>query len=317
MLTYVLFAIGFLLLIKSADFLVEGSAAIAKRLKISNIVIGLTVVAFGTSTPELVVSVTASIQGNTEIAIGNILGSNIANILLILGVSAMIYPLTTKKNTTWKEIPLSLLAAILVGIMANDILIDKENLSRLTRSDGLVLLSFFIVFLYYIIGIAKMSDEEETKVKTHNLLLSTLFIIVGLGGLVLGGKWIVDGAVAIATNLNISESLIGLTIVAVGTSLPELATSAVAAYKKQNDIAIGNIVGSNIFNIFWILGISAIINPLPFQERSNIDILMTIVASLILFTVIFIGKKHLIERWQGALMVLIYIAYVLFLIFNQ
>ena len=315
MLTYILFVVGFVLLISGANLLVEGSASIAKKLNISSIVIGLTIVAFGTSAPELIVNIFASVQGNTEIAIGNILGSNIVNILLILGISAIIYPLATKENTVWKEIPLSLLAAILVGVMVNDLLIDGGTFSGLTRIDGIVLIAFFIIFLYYTFGISKVSGENtDLEIKDMSYMKSSLYIVGGLLGLVFGGKWIVDGAIKIAEGFNVSQSLIGLTVVAIGTSLPELATSAVAAYKKQSDIAIGNVVGSNIFNIFWILGFSAVINPLPFSKDSAIDIIMTILASLILFLIMFIGKKHTVERWQGVIMILIYIGYVAYLI---
>ncbi len=315
MLTYILFIIGFVLLIKGADMLVEGASSIAKKINISAIVIGLTIVAFGTSSPELIVNIFASTSGNPDIAIGNILGSNIANILLILGLSSIIYPLVVKRNTVWKEIPLSLLAAVILGVMANDALIDGEGFSGLTRIDGIVLIAFFIIFLYYTFDIAKISGESGyTDIKQFSYLKSSLYIIVGMVGLTLGGKWIVDGAVKIAELFNVSQSLIGLTIVALGTSLPELATSAIAAYRKQTDIAIGNAVGSNIFNIFWILGVSSIIRPLPFNPYSEVDIIMTIFASLLLFSIMFIGKKHTMERWQGVLMILIYIGYIVFLI---
>ena len=315
MLIYILFVVGFVLLISGANLLVEGSASIAKKLNISSIVIGLTIVAFGTSAPELIVNIFASVQGNTEIAIGNILGSNIVNILLILGVSSIIYPLATKENTVWKEIPLSLLAAILLGVMVNDTLIDGGTFSGLTRIDGIVFIAFFIIFLYYTFGISKVSGENtDLEIKEMSYMKSSLYIVGGLLGLVFGGKWIVDGAIKIAEGFNVSQSLIGLTVVAIGTSLPELATSAVAAYKKQSDIAIGNVVGSNIFNIFWILGLSAVINPLPFSKDSAMHIIMTILASLILFLIMFIGKKHTVERWQGVIMILIYIGYVAYLI---
>ncbi|MDP4810010.1 MAG: calcium/sodium antiporter [Saprospiraceae bacterium] len=315
MLTYILFVIGFVLLISGANILVEGSASIAKKLNISSIVIGLTIVAFGTSAPEFIVNIFASVQGNTDIAIGNIIGSNISNILLILGVSSIIYPLATQENTVWKEIPLSLLAAILLGVMVNDTLIDGGTFSGLTRIDGIVFLSFFIIFLYYTFGISKVSGENtDLEIKEMSYMKSSFYVAGGLLGLVFGGKWIVDGAIKIAEGFNVSQSLIGLTVVAIGTSLPELATSAVAAYKKQSDIAIGNVVGSNIFNIFWILGFSSVINPLPFSKDSVIDIIMTIVASLILFLIMFIGKKHTVERWQGVIMILIYIGYVAYLI---
>ncbi len=316
MVTYFLFAIGFVLLIKGADLLVEGASSIAKKLKISSIVIGLTIVAFGTSAPEFIVNIFAAAKGNTEIAIGNILGSNIANIFLILGISAMIYPLLAKKNTVLKEIPLSLLAAVVIGLMANDALIDGQGFSAITRIDGFILLGFFAIFLYYTFGITKSSDDlaEPEQIKILTYTKSILFILGGLLGLVLGGKWIVDGAIKIAEIFGVSQSLIGLTVVAVGTSLPELATSAMAAYRKQSDIAIGNVVGSNIFNIFWILGFSAVIRPLPFNPASNRDILMAILASLVLFLVMFVGKKRVVERWQGALMVFIYVGYVAFLV---
>lgn len=319
MLTYVLFVVGFYLLIKGADLLVDGAASIAQRLKISSIVIGLTIVAFGTSAPELVVNILASFKGNTDIAIGNILGSNIANILLILGISAMIYPLKTKKNTVWKEIPLSLVAAVLLGFMANDLRIDGVAYSGLTRTDGIALISFFVIFIYYTFGIAKVKDnfDAEVEIKNYSRLKATIFIIVGIVGLVIGGKWIVDGATKIAELLNVSQSLIGLTVVAVGTSLPELAISAVAAYKKHTDIAIGNIVGSNIFNIFWILGISSVIRPLPFDTTFDFDIVVMILASAILFFIMFIGKKHTITKWEGFMMVSLYVFYLAFLVGKQ
>ncbi len=319
MITYILFVIGFFLLIKGAGLLVDGSASIAKKLKISSIVIGLTIVAFGTSAPEFIVNIFASAQGSSELAIGNILGSNIANILLILGISAIIYPIVAKKNTVLKEIPLSLLAIILVGVMANDRIIDGNGFSGLTRIDGIVLLSLLIIFLYYTFGITKSKSDipDDGKIEVFSYFKAIMFIIIGLAGLTLGGKWIVDGAIKIAQIFNISQSLIGLTIVAIGTSLPELATSAVAAYKKQSDIAIGNVVGSNILNIFWILGLSAVIRPLPFNTSSNIDILMTIFASLILFLAMFVGKKLVIQRWQGILMITAYVGYIVFLIMTK
>lgn len=308
----ILFIIGLIFVIKGADFLVNGASSLAKKLKVSELAIGLTVVAFGTSMPELTVNIFASLNGATEIAIGNILGSNISNILLILGISAMIYPLKVSKGTVWKEIPLSFLAALVLGLMANDFLIDQSSSSALTRIDGLILISFFIIFIYYTFSIAKVSTGNESvgNLKERSLGKSLGFILLGLALLVLGGKWIVDSATALAIFFGVSSSLIGLTVVAVGTSLPELATSAVAAYQKKADIAIGNVVGSNIFNIFWILGISSIIRPLPFQLSSNFDIGMVIFASFLLFIFMFVGKKHTLNRWQGLVFLLIYILYV-------
>ena len=319
MLTYILFVIGFFVLVKGADFLVTGASRIAKILKVSDLVIGLTVVAFGTSFPELFVNIFASMGGSSGIAVGNVLGSNIFNILLILGISAAIFPLKVGQGTIWKEIPLTLLAAILVGILANDKIIDGSANSALTRIDGLVLLSFFVIFLYYIFGIIKPSDIfDVTKPAEEHSLKSSIFLIAGgLLCLVLGSRWVVGGAVKLALSFGISESVIGLTIVAAGTSFPELATSAVAAYKKNADIAVGNIVGSNIFNIFFILGISSVVKPLPFQPKDNRDIAVTIISSLLLFLCMFSGKKRLIDRWEGIVFVLIYIAYVTFLVLQK
>lgn len=310
--TYVLFLVGFVFLIKGAGFLVDGASSLAKKLRVSNLVIGLTIVAFGTSAPELFVNLYASFKGATDIAIGNIVGSNIVNILFILGISAIIFPLKVSSSTVWKEIPLSLLAAVLVLVMANDKLVDELGFNSLTRSDGLALIAFFIIFLYYTFGIAKIENgEQETDtVKLYSTWKSVGLIVLGLAGLVLGGQWIVSGAVEIANYFGMSDALIGLTIVAVGTSLPELATSAVAAYKKNSDIAVGNIVGSNIFNIFWILGVSGLISPLAFKPELNFDLLVLVGTSVLLFVWMFLGKKHTLEKWQGAVFILLYIAYI-------
>ena len=317
MLTYILFVVGLLLLIKGADFLVDGAASIARSLNMSDLVIGLTVVAFGTSTPELFVNIVASAKGNSAIAIGNVLGSNIANIFLILGISSVIYPLSVTKGTVWKEIPFSLLAAIVLLFMANDQIIDNAGASGLTRIDGLIFLSFFMIFIYYTYSIAARVEGMEAHVpaKPHGWPRSLLLVISGLVGLMIGGKWVVDGAIVLATKLGMSESLVGLTIVAVGTSLPELATSAVAAYKKNLEIAVGNVVGSNIFNIFFVLGISATIKPLPFQTKNNIDIGAVILASLMLFLFMFTGKKRSLDRWEGIVFMLFYTVYISLLIF--
>lgn len=314
-LPYVLLVLGFAILIKGADLLVDGASSIAKKLKISALVIGLTIVAFGTSAPELIVNIMASAKGNAEIAVGNIVGSNTANILLILGVAAIIFPLRVRKSTTWKEIPFAMLAVAVLFLVANDTLIDKVPPSILTRIDALVLLSFFGIFMYYTIGMAKeQSQEDSTKIKTLSIRISILFIVLGLAGLVLGGKWVVDGAVHMAKTFGLSESLIGLTVVAIGTSLPEFATSAVAAYKKQSDIAVGNVVGSNIFNIFFILGISGIISPIPFSAAMNMDILVCVIATFLLFLSVFVGNRHQIDRWQGMLFFLFYAGYIGYLI---
>lgn len=310
--TYFLLLLGFVFLIKGAGFLVDGASSLAKKLNISNLVIGLTIVAFGTSAPELFVNLFASFNGNTDIAIGNIVGSNIVNILLILGIASIIYPLKVGKGTVWKEIPMSFLAVILILVMANDMIVDGVGFNSLTRSDGLALIAFFIIFLYYTFGIAKNNaeDAEQSAPKEFSSWASVGFILLGCIGLVVGGQWIVNGATAIATSFGLSDALIGLTIVAIGTSLPELATSAVAAYKKNSDIAVGNVVGSNIFNVFWILGLSSIIKPLPFRPELNFDLWAVVGASMLLFIWMFLGKRHVLERWQGVIFVLMYIAYV-------
>jgi len=310
-LPYLFLVAGFLLLIKGADLLVNGASFLGRRMGVSDLVIGLTVVAFGTSSPELFVTLIASAKGNTEIAIGNILGSNIANLFLILGVSSLIYPLSVGKGTVWKEIPLSLLAACLLGVLANDKWIDGADLSALTRIDGLALLAFFIVFLYYSVSIAQEIHGMEDQIPQESMgtKKATLFVVLGLGGLALGGDWIVRGAVHAAKSLGMSESLVGLTIVAVGTSLPELATSAMAAYRKNVEIAVGNVVGSNIFNIFFVLALSSLIRPLPFQHRNNLDVGVVILGSLFLFFAMFTGRKRTLDRWEGAVLLVVYAAY--------
>lgn len=314
MLTYLLFIIGFMILIKGADILIDGASTIARKFHISDIVVGLTIVAFGTSAPELVVNIFASYQGNAELAIANVLGSNIANTLVAIGLAVIISPLIIKRNTVIIEIPLCLLAAIVVGVLANDAFITQAETSSLSRIDGLVLLCFFIIFFCYTLSIAKTKHETiETTEKKLSMPRSIVYILVGLVGLTLGGNWIVAGAVKLAMALGMSQALIGLTIVAVGTSLPEIVTSVVSAYKGKKDIAIGNAVGSNIFNIFWVLAISATIRPLPFDTKINSDILVNILASLLLFLFLFIrNKKHVLRRAHGVIFLILYVGYIVY-----
>lgn len=316
MLMYILFVVGFIILIKGADLMVEGASSIAARFNFPSLVIGLTIVAFGTSAPELFVNLMASFNGNTDIAIGNVLGSNIANVLLILGIAAVIFPLSVQSSTVWKEIPFSLLAAVVLWLLVNDALLDGAANNFISRSDGFILLGFFSIFMVYVFEITRKhkSAEHEGDIKKLNLVRSLIYILLGFVGLVFGGKWIVEGAVHIAGLLGVSESLIGLTVVAVGTSLPELATSAVAAYRRNVDIAIGNVVGSNIFNIFFVLAISSSIKPLPFNAGSNFDIYVVILASALLFLFMFAGKRHRLERWQGIMFLLLYIGYTAMLV---
>lgn len=315
---YFLLIIGFVLLVKGADLLVEGASSIAARLKVSNLVIGLTIVALGTSAPELFVNIVSSIRGYAGIAIGNILGSNIANICLILGICALIRPLTIQKETVWKGIPFVLLATLVLGFLANDRFIDSRNASVLSRIDGLILLSFFAVFLYYSFSIAKKTDEDDMlSLPRYGRAKSLLFIVLGLVCLSVGGKWIVEGAVHLALNFGMSESLVGLTIVAIGTALPELATSIVAVYKGNFGLAIGNIIGSNIFNVFFVLGISTLIRPIPFQAVNNTGIGMMILSGLLLFLFMFTGKRHSLNKWEGGFLLLSYAGYLFFLFFIQ
>lgn len=313
----VLLAIGLIILIFGAEYLVRGSASLAKKWGISSLVIGLTVVSFGTSMPELIVNMFSTLQGSADMAIGNVVGSNISNILLILGVSAIIYPLRVKNSTIWKEIPFALLAMILIYIMGNDVFFDKSNFNTLSRTDGLSLIAFFIIFMFYIFGMLKKGGEVDSgsdAIKIYSWRTSFIFTLIGLISLFFGGKLLVDNAVILARLAGLSEALIGLTIVAVGTSLPELATSVIAALHKQDDIAVGNIVGSNIFNVFWILGLTATALQIPFNQSINIDVLVGILASLLLFIFMFISTKHKIDRWQGIVFVSIYLFYIVYLI---
>jgi len=272
-------------------------------------------VAFGTSMPELVVNLLSAHSGKVDIAIGNVVGSNIANILLILGVAASISPLAIKKNTVWKEIPLALLAVALVAVMASDVALVGGASNVLDRIDGIVLLSFFAVFMYYTFGIAKPEEGGDDGIPEQKAVGASVGLVAaGLAALVLGGRLTVDGAVTIAQTLGVTERLIGLTVVAVGTSLPELVTSAVAARKGQADIAVGNVVGSNIFNVFFVLGITSTWRSLPFSAGNATDALVAVGATLLLFAALFVGRKHLLERWQGAGFIGAYAAYVVFLV---
>lgn len=318
MLTYILFAIGIILLMKGADWLVDGSSSLAKKLGVPTIVIGLTVVAFGTSMPELVVNIISAIKHNGDIAFGNIVGSNIANIFLILGISAIISEIRVQKSTTWKEIPFSLLAVIVLIVFANTAFLDNLQMNDVKRFEGIILILFFAIFLYYVYELSKKKSisisKDETKVKKHSSGMIFLLIFGGLALLYFGAQWTVNGAVKIAKLFGLSEYFIGLTIVAVGTSLPELITSVVASLKKNGDIVIGNVVGSNIFNIFWILGITAIIYPFGIPASANFDLIMLLIATLLLFLFMLLGKKHALQKWQGFVFLFIYVLYILFLV---
>jgi cation:H+ antiporter len=319
MTSYIFLIIGFALLVKGADILVDGATSVARRFGVSDLVIGLTVVSIGSSSPELIVNVIASLRGNTDLAVGNVLGSNTANILLGLGVAAIIYNLKVQKSTIWKEIPFSLLAVLVMAIMANDALIDGRASSAITRGDGLVFLSFFLIFFYYVYSLGKAGnesegDEGEKDGKKRSMATALLMVAGGGIGLTIGGKWVVDGAMTIGRGLGVSEALMGLTVVAIGTSLPEIVTSAVAAYRKSADIAVGNVVGSNIFNIFWVLGLASLIRPIPFSPELNTDILTVVLATTLLFIILFVGRRHTIARWEGGGFIVLYVAYLAYLI---
>ncbi|MFA5643913.1 MAG: calcium/sodium antiporter [Patescibacteria group bacterium] len=316
-LNIVLLLVGFVLLIKGADVLVDGSSSVAKKFGISNVVIGLTIVAFGTSAPELIVNIIASINGNSDIGMGNVIGSNIANILLILGVAALFSNLKVDSSIIKKQIPFSILAVVALFILINSTILNKTGQDGLMRSGGLILILFFCIFLYYTFSVAKKSDvlkEENKEIKQLSKRTSILMIISGVVALFFGGKFIVDSSVFIASSLGLSQALIGLTIVAVGTSLPELAASVMAARKNQADMAIGNVVGSNIFNILWILGLSSIISPISYNPAMNFDIIFLIIVSVILFPLIFIGKKYHFTKKEGFVLIGLYIAYLIYII---
>ncbi|MFT5055840.1 MAG: cation:H+ antiporter [Pseudoalteromonas distincta] len=320
MLVYILFVVGFVLLIKGADWLVSGSASVAKKYNISDLVIGLTIVSMGTSMPELIVNILASTSGASEIAIGNVVGSNIANILLILGVAAFIYPLTIKESTVMSQIPFSIIAILLVAFAANAPIFNPDYSLMISRLDGVVFILFFALFMVYIIKLAREGRAdmiEEAPDKVLSMGKSILFILLGMVGLFLGGKWVVDGAIKIAEQFGLSQNLIGLTIVAIGTSLPELVTSAMAAYRKNTDIAVANVIGSNIFNLLWVLGISAMISPMKYDPVVNADIIVLLVAtSLIIFSLMTGRAKNQIGKPTGIFFLACYIAYTAFIIYR-
>lgn len=307
-----LLCLGLGLLIKGADWLVDGGSALARRYKVSDLAIGLTVIAFGTSMPEFVVNTFAAFEGNADIVYGNIVGSNNFNLYVILGIAGLITPLVVSSGTVRREIPFSLLAVLMLFLLSNSFLSENKVLSRL---DGLILLIFFGMFLYYVLtGLKSDVINQDLKHKEMPVVKIWLFIIAGLIFLVAGGRLVVDQAVKIANSLGVSQAVIALTIVAAGTSLPELATSIVAAVKKNNDIAVGNVIGSNIFNIFFILGTSALIKPVNFNVRFNNDMYLLIAGTILLLLAMFSGQKRKLDRWEAGLLLIIYVAYTVLLI---
>lgn len=309
---------GLLLILAGANALTDGAASVAKRFNISSLVIGLTIVAFGTSAPELTVSVVSALKGSADMAIGNVVGSNIFNTLMIVGCTAAIVPISMNKGTLSKEIPLCILASVVLFICANDVLINNASTNSISHSDGLLLLCFFLIFLGYTFAIAHNgNEEEETPIKRMPIWKAGLFIAAGLAGLIYGGQFFVDGASGIARGLGVSESVIGLTLVAGGTSLPELATSIVAALKKNPEMAIGNVIGSNLFNIFFVLGCSASISPMAIQGITNLDLGVMIASCVLLYLLGLFIRKRTITRPEGILMILCYIGYIVYLIMGN
>ncbi len=307
--------LGFTTLIFGANWLVDGASALAKKYNVSDLVIGLTIVAFGTSAPELVVNIIASVNGYSDIVLGNIIGSNNFNLFFILGLSGLIFPIAVQSSTAWKEIPISIFVAVLLLFLLNDFQFSGQTYS--SRFDGLILLVLFCLFLFYVFKQMKKEPQTSIDVNTKSAIKIWSLIIVGLIGLILGGHIVVVNSVSIAKELGISEKIIGLTIVAAGTSLPELVTSIVAALRKNADIAIGNVIGSNIFNILFILSISCIIKPVAFNPNFNLDLYILIGGTIFLFTAMLTGKKKKLDRWEAAVLFGFYIVYTVYLVLKE
>jgi cation:H+ antiporter len=313
--TLFLLIIGFGLLIFGADFFVKGATILARRFKVAELTIGLTIVALGTSAPELVVNAIAAAKGHTNVVLGNIIGSNNFNLFIILSITALIFPVEIKRSTVVKEIPYSLIAAVAVLLLANDVLLFDRKSDTLSRPDGIILLVFFAVFLFYVSHHRRNEKLIDTiPAGSSSIPKMLVFLVAGLTGLIAGGKLIVDNAVALAHMMGISERVIGLTVVAAGTSLPELATSAVAGFRKKSDIAIGNIIGSNIFNIFLILPICIIISPVTYPKSFNVDLTLLIVGTILVLLFAYTGKKARIDRWEAVVLLGIFILYSIFLL---
>lgn len=308
-----LLILGFVMLVKCADAFVDSSSNLARAFGIPSIIIGLTIVAFGTSAPEAAVSVIASLKGDNSISIGNAVGSNICNLFLVLGCSGFVGKLTTKKKVVQRDYVYSLLSYLVLFILTIGFFITGEKTGVLTRTNGLILLCFLAIYLYALLFDAKASvSEKEEKGKFS--FKDILFIIIGMAGIVGGGELVVYSAKAIASSLGVSDNVIALTIVAIGTSLPELVTSIIASKKGESDIAIGNIVGSNIFNIFFILGLASTVSPITFGVESVIDIIIMGISGIIVY--IFIRKDYRIGKVKGPILVLLYIAYMLYVLFR-
>jgi len=315
---YILLVVGFALLIIGANLFVDGSSNIARLLRVPPILIGLTIVAFGTSSPEATVSIIAALEGSADVALGNVIGSNIFNITLVVGMAAFIYPLKVENETIVKEIPFTLLSSVVLLVLMSDIALQGFTDNLITRSDGLILLMFLAIFMYYVIEVGLKSRKEteseppQTDVKWGKNMVIT---VVGLAAIIFGGELVVTNATEIAYSIGMSEALVGLTIVAVGTSLPELVTSISAALKKESEIALGNIVGSNIFNILFVLGASSVITPLAFDQKVFTDVYIMLVLTVILL--IFSRTKFKIGKKEGLILALAYVAYLVYIIIRN
>ena len=312
-LNILLLIIGLALVVGGANFLTDGAASIAKRFRLSDLVIGLTVLAFGTSAPELTVSLMAALKGSADIAIGNVIGSNIFNILAIVGITALIMPLTMSNSTIRIEMPLTILSSAVLFFMANDRLFDMAGENVITRTEGFVLLAFFLIFLFYTFNMSK-GEESPGQVRQFTLPLSIIMVIGGLVALVFGGDLFVDNAAMLAGRMGVSESVVAITIVAGGTSLPELVTTLVAAIKKRPGMAIGNIVGSNLFNILLILGVSSSISPIRIQGTTVVDYGIFILSAILLYVFgLFFGDKT-IKRFEGSILLSLFVCYTVYLV---
>ena len=307
--------VGLILILIGANALTDGASALAKRMGISDLIVGLTVVAFGTSAPELAISVISASAGNAPLAIGNVVGSNIFNILIIIGVTAIVRPIVVSRNIMTLEIPMLILSSVILLVLGNSAILDG-GINQVSRVSAIFLLIFFLLFMRYTFASAKQPDLSQTEaqqaVQTKPMALakSMIYVVVGLAALVWGGDKFVEGASGIASGLGVSDAVIGLTIVAAGTSLPELATSIVAAVKGKPELAVGNVIGSNIFNVVVVLGISGVITPLPFGSIGNFDLLTLLGASLAFYLFGWIIKTRTITRLEGAILAAGYIAYV-------
>tara|TARA_Y100000034_G_C6892973_1_gene411215 strand:- start:1183 stop:2250 length:1068 start_codon:yes stop_codon:yes gene_type:complete len=317
MLSYILLIVGFFLLIKGANYLVEGSSNLARYFKIKPIIIGLTVLALGTSLPELVINLFSSLKGTTDISLGNIIGSNIANILLVLGISTLILKLKIRREIVKKGIPYTLFGVLLLFLLSNDSLFNGR--SMLSRIDGMIFILFFLVFLFFIFKLAKREKKlipKELELPKYKLPMIVLIILGGISFLFLGGKLVIDSVLEIGNQLGVSEFLMSATVLALGTSLPELIVSITAAFKKKVDFLVGNIIGSNVFNIFLILAFSSIINPIPFNIIFNFDIIFLGLITTWLIIFMYTGKKHQLERWNSILFLVLYVFYLTFIFYR-